>query len=422
MGNCPCFDRWLAATCVLETTTGNMRSLISAITAPVCRAVVCWAAAVGLSALTSLHAQAQSAPEPPEVAARAYLLLDVTANQILASRELDMPVEPASLTKLMSAYLVFDALKSKKIDIKQSLGVSERASKMPGSRMFIDPKMKVPVEDLIKGMVVQSGNDATVALAEGVGGTVERFVQMMNDQAKVLGMKNTLYKNPEGQTESGQTTTARDLGTLAMRLMRDFPEYMGTYAIKKYRYPGTPTANDSNRNLLIFKDPTVDGLKTGHTDAAGYCLVATAKREFPNLGPRRLMAVVLGANSEIARANEAQKLLNWGYTAFDAVKLYEPGQAVATPAIWKGKAATVKLGRSDALVVAVPTGTASQIKTQLARPEPLVAPVTRGQAIGSLQIYRGEQLWVDMPLQALDTVEQAGVLGRAWDAMRLWIK
>lgn len=422
MGNCPCFDPWLAATCVLETTTGNMRSLISAITAPVCRAVVCWAAAVGLSALTSLHAQAQSAPEPPEVAARAYLLLDVTANQILASRELDMPVEPASLTKLMSAYLVFDALKSKKIDIKQSLGVSERASKMPGSRMFIDPKMKVPVEDLIKGMVVQSGNDATVALAEGVGGTVERFVQMMNDQAKVLGMKNTLYKNPEGQTESGQTTTARDLGTLAMRLMRDFPEYMGTYAIKKYRYPGTPTANDSNRNLLIFKDPTVDGLKTGHTDAAGYCLVATAKREFPNLGTRRLMAVVLGANSEIARANEAQKLLNWGYTAFDAVKLYEPGQAVATPAIWKGKAATVKLGRSDALVVAVPTGTASQIKTQLARPEPLVAPVTRGQAIGSLQIYRGEQLWVDMPLQALDTVEQAGVLGRAWDAMRLWIK
>lgn len=422
MGNCPCFDRWLAATCVLEMTTGNMRSLISAITAPVCRAVVCWAAAVGLSALTSLHAQAQSAPEPPEVAARAYLLLDVTANQILASRELDLPVEPASLTKLMSAYLVFDALKSKKIDMKQSLGVSERASKMPGSRMFIDPKMKVPVEDLIKGMVVQSGNDATVALAEGVGGTVERFVQMMNDQAKVLGMKNTLYKNPEGQTEAGQTTTARDLGTLATRLMRDFPEYMGTYAIKKYRYPGTPTANDSNRNLLIFKDPTVDGLKTGHTDAAGYCLVATAKREFPNLGPRRLMAVVLGANSEIARANEAQKLLNWGYTAFDAVKLYEPGQAVATPAIWKGKASTVKLGRSDALVVAVPTGTASQIKTQLARPEPLVAPVTRGQAIGSLQIYRGEQLWVDMPLQALDTVEQAGLLGRAWDALRLWIK
>lgn len=384
---------------------------------------------MGLAAFTltcnllPLQAQAQlAAPLPPEVAARAYLLLDVTANQILASRELDMPVEPASLTKLMTAYLVFDALKAKKIDLKQSFNVSERAWKMPGSRMFIDPKMKVPVEDLIKGMVVQSGNDATVALAEGVAGSVDRFVQLMNDQARVLGMNSTTYKNPEGLTETGHVTTARDLGTLATRLMRDFPEYIGTYAIKKYRYPGTPAANDSNRNLLLFKDPTIDGLKTGQTDAAGYCLVATAKRVFPNVGPRRLVAVVLGTSSEIARANEAQKLLNWGYTAFDAIKLFEAGQPVATPAIWKGKESIVKLGRSDALVVAVPTGTASQIKTQLVRPDPLVAPVTKGQTIGSLKIFRGEQLWVDMPLQALDAVEQAGVLGRAWDALRLWIK
>ena len=370
-----------------------------------------------------LQAHAQSAaPEAPEIAAKAYLLLDVTANQILASRDLDMPVEPASLTKLMSAYLVFDALKSKKIDMKQTLSVSERAWKMPGSRMFIDPKMKVPVEDLIKGMIVQSGNDATMALAEGVGGTAERFVQMMNEQAKVLGMNSTSYKNPEGLTEAGHTTTARDLATLSMRLLHDFPEYVGTYAIKKYRYPGTPAANDSNRNLLLFKDPTVDGLKTGHTNAAGYCLVATAKRDFPNVGSRRLMAIVLGTSSEIARANEAQKLLNWGYTAFEAVKLFDAGQAVATPAIWKGKASTVKLGRADALVVAVPTGSAAQIKTQLARPDPLVAPVTKGQTIGSLKVFRGEQLWVEMPLQALDAVEQAGVLGRAWDALRLWIK
>ena len=370
-----------------------------------------------------LQAHAQSAaPEAPEIAAKAYLLLDVTANQILASRDLDMPVEPASLTKLMSAYLVFEALKSKKIDMKQTLSVSERAWKMPGSRMFIDPKMKVPVEDLIKGMIVQSGNDATMALAEGVGGTAERFVQMMNEQAKVLGMNSTSYKNPEGLTEAGHTTTARDLATLSMRLLNDFPEYVGTYAIKKYRYPGTPAANDSNRNLLLFKDPTVDGLKTGHTNAAGYCLVATAKRDFPNVGSRRLMAIVLGTSSEIARANEAQKLLNWGYTAFEAVKLFDAGQAVATPAIWKGKASTVKLGRADALVVAVPTGSAAQIKTQLARPDPLVAPVTKGQTIGSLKVFRGEQLWVEMPLQALDAVEQAGVFGRAWDALRLWIK
>jgi D-alanyl-D-alanine carboxypeptidase (penicillin-binding protein 5/6) len=362
------------------------------------------------------------APETPEVAARAYLLLDITSNQILASRDMDMPVEPASLTKLMSAYLVFDALKSKKIDVKQTFGVSERAWKMPGSRMFIDPKTKVPVDDLLKGMIVQSGNDATVALAEGVGGSVDRFVQMMNDQAKVLGMNNTSYKNPEGLNEAGQSTTARDLATLATRLMRDFPEYIGIYAIKKYRYPGSPAANDSNRNLLLFTDPTVDGLITGHTEAAGYCLVATAKREFPNIGPRRLMAIVLGTNSETTRANEAQKLMNWGYTAFEAVKLFEPGQAVSTPAIWKGKANALKLGRSDALVVAVPKGSAAQIKTQLIRPDPIVAPVTRGQTIGSLKIYRGDQFWVEMPLQALDTVEQAGVLGRAWDALRLWIK
>ncbi len=400
-----------------------MTTLFSSARRSALRSVLFWAA-LSLN-LMPLQAQAQAhlqVPVAPEVAARAYLLLDVTANQILASRELDMPVEPASLTKLMTAYLVFDALKAKKVDLKQTFNVSERAWKMPGSRMFIDPKMKVPVEDLIKGMVVQSGNDATVALAEGVGGSVDRFVQMMNDQAKVLGMKNTTYKNPEGLTEAGHVTTARDLATLAIRLMRDFPDYMGTYAIKKYRYPGTPAANESNRNLLLFKDPTVDGLKTGHTDAAGYCLVATAKRDFPNLGPRRLMAVVLGASSEIARANEAQKLLNWGYTAFDAVKLFDAGQPVATPAIWKGKEASVKLGRSDALVVAVPTGSAAQIKTQLVRPDPLVAPVTKGQTIGSLKIFRGEQLWVDMPLQALDTVEQAGVLGRAWDALRLWIK
>ena len=400
-----------------------MTFLFSKICRSAIRPLLAFTVSVFAVAWAPLQAHAQSAaPEAPEIAAKAYLLLDVTANQILASRDLDMPVEPASLTKLMSAYLVFDALKSKKIDIKQTLSVSERAWKMPGSRMFIDPKMKVPVEDLIKGMIVQSGNDATMALAEGVGGTAERFVQMMNEQAKVLGMNSTSYKNPEGLTEAGHTTTARDLATLSMRLLHDFPEYVGTYAIKKYRYPGTPAANDSNRNLLLFKDPTVDGLKTGHTNAAGYCLVATAKRDFPNVGSRRLMAIVLGTSSEIARANEAQKLLNWGYTAFEAVKLFDAGQAVATPAIWKGKASTVKLGRADALVVAVPTGSAAQIKTQLARPDPLVAPVTKGQTIGSLKVFRGEQLWVEMPLQALDAVEQAGVFGRAWDALRLWIK
>ena len=379
------------------------------------------ALAAPLFAFACLPVFAQ-APQPPEIAARSYLLLDVTAGQVLAARDVDVPVEPASLTKLMTQYLVFDALRAKKIDLQQTLPVSERAWKMPGSRMFIDPKMKVPVDDLIKGMIVQSGNDATMALAEGVGGTAERFVQLMNEQAKALGMKSTTYRNPEGLTEAGHTTTARDLGVLSTRLMQDFPQYLHYYGIKKYRYEGTPTANDTNRNMLLFRDPTVDGLKTGHTEAAGYCLIATAKRDFPNVGSRRLLAIVLGASSENARANEAQKLLNWGYTAFEAIKLFDANQPVATPQVWKGAQKTAKLGRAQAVVVAVPAGTASKVKTQVARPDPLIAPLAKGQAVGSLRVSSGDQLLLEVPLAVLEPVEQAGVLSRAWDAVRLWIK
>ncbi|WP_114968652.1 D-alanyl-D-alanine carboxypeptidase family protein [Rhodoferax ferrireducens] len=387
-----------------------------------------------LAAAVCFSAAAQT-PQAPEIAARSYLLFDVTANQMLAEKDIDVAVEPASLTKLMSAYLVFDALRSKKLDIKQTLPVSLRAWKMPGSRMFIDPKMMVPVEDLIKGMIVQSGNDATMALAEGVGGTAERFVQLMNEQAKALGMKSTSYKNPEGLTEPGHTTTARDLSILSTRLMHDFPDYVAYYAIKNYRYQGTPAANGSNRNLLLFRDPSVDGLKTGHTDAAGYCLIATAKRDFASLGTqgavagspgatgsRRLLSIVLGAASENSRANESQKLLNWGYTAYEAVKLFDANQAVVSPAVWKGKESTVKLGRPQAIVIAVPTGSAAKLKTQVVRPDPLVAPFTKGQQLATLKVTSGEQTLADVPLLALEAVEQAGVLGRAWDAVRLWIK
>ena len=386
-------------------------------------------------AATVCFSVAAQVPQPPEIAARSYMLVDITANQLLAQKDIDVPLEPASLTKLMTAYIVFDALRSKKIDLKQTLPVSERAWKMSGSRMFIDPKMMVPVEDLIKGMIVQSGNDATVALAEGVGGTVERFVQLMNDQAKALGMNSTGYKNPEGLTVPGHTTTARDLSILATRLMQDFPDFVGYYAIKKYRYPGTPAANESNRNLLLFRDPSVDGLKTGHTNAAGYCLIATANRQFASLGKagaaagspeatggRRLLTIVLGAASENARANEAQKLLNWGYTTYEAVKLFDANQAVVSPAVWKGQRPEVKLGRTQAIVVAVPAGQAAKIKTEVLRPDPLVAPFTKGQSIGTLKVTSGEQVLVETPLVALEAVEQAGILGRTWDAVRLWIK
>ena len=377
------------------------------------------AAASLLLALGQVQAQM---PQPPEVAARAYLLMDVTANQVLAAKDPDMSVEPASLTKLMTAYLVFDALRAKKVDLKQALPVSERAWRMPGSRMFIDPKMRVPVEDLLKGMIVQSGNDATVALAEGVAGSVERFVQLMNDQARLLGMKGTSYKNPEGLTEPGHVTTARDLSILATRLLRDFPEYVSYYAIRKYRYEGTPAANDSNRNLLLFRDPSVDGLKTGHTQAAGYCLVATARRDFPNVGSRRLLSIVLGADSENARANESQKLLNWGYTAYDAVKLFDAGQPVVSAPVWKGTESELRLGSPFPLVVAVPSGSAAQLKTQVLRPDPLVAPFAKGQPVGTLRVSRGETPLLEVPLQVLQPVNEAGVLGRAWDAIRLWIR
>lgn len=374
-----------------------------------------------LLAVTTLVGHAQ-APQAPEVAAKAYLLMDVSAGQVLAAKDIDAPVEPASLTKLMTAYLVFDALKARKISLSQTLPVSERAWKMPGSRMFIDPKMQVPVEDLIKGMIVQSGNDATMALAEGVSGSAERFVQLMNEQAKAMGLAGTQYRNPEGLTEPGHHTTARDLATLSTRLLRDFPEYLHYYTIRKYRYPGTPASNDTNRNTLLFRDPTVDGLKTGHTSAAGYCLVATARRDFPNLPGRRLLSVVLGASSETARANESQKLLNWGYTAYEAVKLFDGGQPVASPKVWKGKSAELKLGRGEPIVVAVPSGSAGQIKTEIARPEPLIAPFRQGQAVATLKVRQGEQTLAEVPLVALEAVEEAGFLGRAWDAMRLWIK
>jgi len=361
-------------------------------------------------------------PQAPEVAARAYLLLDISANQVLAQRDADVPVEPASLTKLMTAYLVFDALRTKKISLQQALPVSPKAWKMPGSRMFIDPKMQVPVEDLIKGMIVQSGNDATMALAEAVGGTSEHFVEMMNAQAKALGMNSTGYKNPEGLSEHGHITTARDLSVLANRLMQDFPEFVGYYAIKKYRYPGTPTANDSNRNLLLFRDPTVDGLKTGHTDAAGYCLVATAKRDFPNLQGRRLLAIILGAASENARAEEAQKLLNWGYIAYDGVKLFEAHQAVVTPAIYKGRDNQVGLGRPQAIVVAVPQGQAARLKTLVTRPDPLFAPLVKNQPVATLKVMLDQVPLTETRLLALTDVQEAGFVGRTWDALTLWLK
>ncbi len=378
--------------------------------------------ALCLSLAPLLPAQAQ-APVPPEVAAKAYLLLDVQSDQVLAERQADVQADPASLTKLMTAWLVFDALKAKKLSLEQTLPVSLRAwseRKGGGSLMFIDPKMTPKVDELLRGMIAVSGNDAAVALAEGVGGTLDGFVAMMNRQSQAWGLKNTQFKNVTGLTEPGHYSSARDLATIAARIVRDFPEqYAAYYALRSYSFNNI---KQDNRNMLLGRDPAVDGMKTGYTDAAGYCLVASAQRDFPN-GKRRLISVVMGTASREARAGESQKLLNWGYSAWDAVRLFEGGKAVASVPVWKGQGSTAALGAQQTVLVTVPKGEGDKLKTAISRTDPLVAPLTQGQRVGTIEVSTttGAKL-ASVPLVVLQAVPEAGLLGRAWDSIRLWIK
>jgi len=375
--------------------------------------------------LASAGVAAQRLPLP-EIAARQYILLDLTTGQTLAERDADTPTDPASLTKLMTAYIVFDALRDGKLDLQQPIAVSVRAwneRKGDPSLMFIDTTMHPTVDELLHGMIVQSGNDASVALAEAVAGTVEAFVAMMNRQALAWGLKNTAFNNVGGLTEAGHKISARDVAAIASHIIRDHPKYYPYYSIREWTYN---KIRQDNRNLLLRRDPTVDGMKTGFTDAAGYCLVASAAREYPNLGPgnkRRLLSVVLGTASREARANESQKLLNWGYQAFDPVKLFDAGKAIATPEVWKGRERIVKLGSDAAVVIAVPRGEADKLQTRVERSEPLVAPLAKGQRVGTLKVTTAAGAPVaEVPLTVLEAVEQAGVFGRAWDAVRLWIR
>ena len=385
-----------------------------------------FAFAVAAATLLSTSLVLAQAVQPPEIAARQYILLDLTTGQTLAERDADTATDPASLTKLMTAYIVFGALRDKKLTLEQPVAVSVRAwneRKGDPSLMFIDTTMRPSVDDLLHGMIVQSGNDASVALAEAVGGSVEDFVAMMNRQALAWGLKNTSFKNVAGLSETGHKVSARDVAVIASHIIRDFPQYYPYYSIKEWTYN---KIRQDNRNLLLRRDPTVDGMKTGFTDAAGYCLVASAARDYPNLGAgnkRRLLSVVLGTASREARANESQKLLNWGYQAFDPVKLFDAGKAIATPEIWKGKERTAKLGSEAAVVIAVPRGEADKLKTSVERTEPLVAPLAKGQRVGTLKVTTAAGAPVaEVPLVVLEAVEQAGIFGRAWDAIRLWIK
>ncbi len=377
------------------------------------------------SALAPFVTRAQ-ALQPPEMAARQYLLMDLTTGQVLAERDADVATDPASLTKLMTAYIVFGALRDKKLTLEQPIAVSVRAwdeRKGDPSLMFIDTTMRPTVDELLHGMIVVSGNDASVALAEAVGGSLDVFVGMMNRQAQAWGLKNTVFKNVTGTTETGHKSSARDIGIVASRIVRDFPQYYRYYGLKEYTYN---KIRQDNRNLLLRRDATVDGMKTGFTDAAGYCLVASAAREYPNLGAgnkRRLISVVLGTANRDARLNESQKLLNWGFTAFDPVRLFEAGKPIVTPEVWKGKERQAKLGAEGSVVIAVPRGEGEKLKTEIARTDPLVAPLAKGQRVGTLKVTTAAGAPVaEVPLVVQEAVEQAGIFGRAWDAVRLWIK
>ncbi|TMH72883.1 MAG: D-alanyl-D-alanine carboxypeptidase [Betaproteobacteria bacterium] len=356
-----------------------------------------------------------AAPAAPRVMGRSWMMGDLTSGQVLVAEKADERIEPASLTKLMTAYLVFAALREKKLSLGQPVPVSPRAWRAPGSRMFIEPRKPVTVDELIKGMEVQSGNDACIALAEAVAGSEDVFAQMMNREAARLGMANSRFVNATGLPDAQHYSTARDLYILAAAVIRDFPEeYARYYAIKEFRYNNI---TQPNRNRLLWLDPTVDGVKTGHTDAAGYCLIASSKR-----GPRRLLSVLLGSTSESARAQESQKLLNWGYQFFDSVKLFGSGEVVRTLEVWKGAARVVKAGVKGELYVTVPKGEADKLKAELVAQQPLIAPVAQGQRVGTLRVALDGKPLAEYPLLALEAVGPAGIFGRAWDTLRLWIK
>ena len=370
------------------------------------------------------------APQPPDVAAKNYLVLDLTSDKVLAQRDADAPAEPASLTKLMTAYLVFSAIREKKLSLEQTLPVSLRAwaeRRGGGSLMFIDTTMTPSVDELLRGMVVQSGNDASVALAEGVAGTLEQFIAAMNARAAAWGLKNTRFKNVTGLSEAGHSSTARELAAIAAHIIRDFPDFYTYYSIQSYKYNNIA---QPNRNLLLTRDPSVDGMKTGYTAAAGYCLIASAVREFPNLGAggaapgkRRLLSVVLNTTSMQARAAESQKLLNWGFQAFDTVRLFDDAQVLATPEVWKGKTRVAKLGAAGGVFVTIPKGDGAKLKTRIERNEPLLAPLSQGQRVGTIKVTTpsGEAV-ADVPLVVLEPVEAAGWMGRLWDTIRLWVR
>ncbi len=352
------------------------------------------------------------APQPAlSVAAKSYILTDFQSGQTLASQNVNERVEPASLTKLMTAHVVFSALHQKRITLTQVVPVSERAWRTQGSRMFIEPNRPVTVDELMRGMIVQSGNDACIALAEAVAGSESAFVQMMNKEAGRLGMKNTRFANSTGLPHPEHYTTARDLALLAAAMIRDFPEYYPLYSLREYTYN---KITQPNRNRLLWLDPNVDGLKTGHTDAAGYCLITSAKR-----GNRRLISVVMGTASDNTRTMESQRLLNHGFQFYDTVRLYQKEREVTAIPLWKGAQNKLKTGFGHDVYFSLPKGQADKLKAKMEYKQPLIAPINAGQEVGVVQFTLNGKPMAEHPLVALETVGAANFFGRAWDSMQL---
>lgn len=355
---------------------------------------------------------AMPTPSAPSLSARSYVLMDFASGRVLAEKNASERVEPASLTKMLASYLVFKEIQAGRVKPTDAVTISEKAWKTGGSKMFVEVGKQVPVADLMMGMVVQSGNDATVALAEHIGGTEEVFAQMMNAEAERLGMGDSHFVNSDGLPDPEHYTTAHDMALLSRALIADFPDHYPSYAVKEFSFNGI---TQHNRNSLLWRDASIDGIKTGHTEAAGYCLAASAERE-----GMRLIAVVMGTDSEKTRADEAQALLNYGFRFFESHTLYQPGRAVAEPAVWKGAAPVVPLGVQAPVVVTVPRGRYDQLKASMDVPRQLMAPIAAGQAVGVLRVSLDGELLAEQPLVALAAVEEGGFFKRMNDEFWMW--
>jgi D-alanyl-D-alanine carboxypeptidase (penicillin-binding protein 5/6) len=351
-------------------------------------------------------------PTAPAVDARAYILADYRTDKVLAAQEPDARMEPASLTKLMTAYIVFEQLATGKLKLDEPVMVSEHAWRSEGSRTFIELGKPVSVQLLILGMIVQSGNDATIALAERVGGTEETFVQLMNTYAKRLGMVGTHFENSSGLPAPNHYTTARDMSLLAIAMIRDFPQYYKWYSVREFEHNGI---KQQNRNGLLERDPTVDGLKTGHTDSAGYCLVTSALRD-----GMRLVSVVLGSTSMKGRENASAALLNYGYTFYETKLVVKGATTLATAPVWKAAATPVDVSIRDDVYVTVPRGEGNDVKTALELKPRLIAPLARDAIIGQLRVIDGNQTLATLPLHPSTSVAPGGWWRRMIDTVRLW--